>query len=246
MRPSVAAYLPAFTLRFEGRENGMYLDDHKAPDGSPDPLVTTGLGNLIDPIARALPLPWQHKADGSPASQDEIAAEWQLVKSLVDMAPYGGNAFSSYTSLCLSDAAIDALVQGVFTANERTLLGYFPGFESFPADGQLGIMSMGYAMGSGFPAFYPKFTAAANAGDWSTAAAESTIVQNAPAARNAANKLLFLNAANAGNVATLYYPGKPGSSLPKIVVAVAVAVGMGWGVWRLVTDTRDLWKGGGA
>jgi hypothetical protein len=244
MRPSVAAYLPAFTQRFEGRTHFMYLDNHKAADDAPDPLVTTGVGNLIDPVELALRLPWKN-ADGALASSADVRTEWELVKSLTDMASYGGQAFSSYTSLRLSDADVDALVAGKVASNERTLLAYFPGFETFPADAQLGIHSMAWAMGAAFSPGYPKFTAAANRGDWSTAAAESTIVENAPAARNAANKLLFLNAANGGNASTLYYPSKPGTTMPKIVAGIAVAVGAGWGAWRLITETRDLWKGGG-
>ena len=236
MRLAVLNAFAGFTGKFEGSLDFMYLDDHVAPDGSPDPLVTTGRGNLIDPVGAALALPWLHRGDDAPATQDEITAEWTTIKDLTDMAPYGGNAFRSYTSLYLAQVAIDDLDAATLAQNERVVSRYFPKWESFPADAQLGILSMAWAMGPGFPVGYPLFTIAANRGDWSTAAAESTIVKNPPAGRNAANKLLFTNAAHASNPDTLYYPRKAGSVAGKVVTVLALLGISGWGAWR-------AWKG---
>lgn len=66
MYQSVRDYFNTFQTKFEGYLPFMYLDVKN--------LVTTGMGNLIDPIGAASSLPWVHKSDGSPASPEEIAA----------------------------------------------------------------------------------------------------------------------------------------------------------------------------
>jgi hypothetical protein len=58
VRESVRAYFPILTAPLEGVCTWPYLDSRG--------LVTTGIGDLVDPIELALPLPW-HRADGSPA-----------------------------------------------------------------------------------------------------------------------------------------------------------------------------------
>jgi hypothetical protein len=232
VRASVLAAFPKFTTGFEGHLNFMYLDQHVGPDGSPDPLVTTGDGDLIDPVGAALVLPWVH-ADGTTASSDEVTAEWTKIKSLKDLAPYGGNAFRDYTTLHLTEEAIASKVRAQLLANERILRNYFPDWDDWPADAQMGALSMAWAMGAGFPDGYPKFTQAANRGDWATAAAESTITRNPPRDRNAADKLLFLNAAASNDPETLYYPGKPGVSVAKVLTVLALLGVTGWGYWRL-------------
>ena len=59
MRGAVRAAVLEFTARFEGSLPFMYLDFHHKGDGTLDPLVTTGRGNLIDPLGAALRLPWR-------------------------------------------------------------------------------------------------------------------------------------------------------------------------------------------
>src|SRR4029453_7562541 len=54
----------AFSRPLEGRVPWMYLDIKG--------LVTTGVGNLIDPVGLASKLPFVHKGDGSPASEVDI------------------------------------------------------------------------------------------------------------------------------------------------------------------------------
>ena len=43
-------------------------------------LVSTGLGNLIDPVGMATSLPWR-RLDGSLATREEIVAAWHKVKT---------------------------------------------------------------------------------------------------------------------------------------------------------------------
>src|SRR6202042_670124 len=79
----------------------------------------------------------------------------------------------------------------------------FPDFASFPAPAQTAILPMSWAMGSGFPARWPLFSAAVRAQDWAACAANCAIssVGNAGVIpRNNADRALFLQAAN-GDVA---------------------------------------------
>jgi GH24 family phage-related lysozyme (muramidase) len=238
MRAAVETNFRTFNEPFEGWLPHMYLDR--------EGYVTTGMGNNVDPISLALGLPWKN-ADGSAASQAEITSEWQLVKSRTDLEPHGGGAYGAITQLRLTSDDVTTLVGQKLAQIERDMRGMFPGWDGFPADAQMGILSMAWAMGDGefTAAKWPKFTAAANAGDWDTAAAES---QMAPTpgivARNAANELLFHNAATPGiDPETLYYPNTPATmttmptstgAIVGTVCAVLVLLGVaGWGFYKL-------------
>src|SRR6266480_95273 len=89
----------SFSQPLEGRVRWMYLDIKG--------LVTTGVGNLIDPVASALKLPFVHKGDGSPANEAEISAEWQRLKGNQALAQKRHTACEAITELRLTDAAID-------------------------------------------------------------------------------------------------------------------------------------------
>jgi len=163
-------------------------------------LVTTGVGNLIDPVSLALALPWL-KADGTPATQEEIQADWKRVKA---MQP--GQFWTHYqapNNLYLSDEAIDALVLAQLDKNANVLVGYFPDFASLPGGAQRAILSIAWAVGAGFPPKWPNFSAAVRAHDWVSAANNSSIsAANNPGIkpRNEANKAALLAAASGGDV----------------------------------------------
>jgi GH24 family phage-related lysozyme (muramidase) len=188
MLPEVRAGFPAFTARFEGRIAWMYCDIKG--------LVTTGVGNLIDPIGLAIGLPWL-RPDGSRASEDEIRAEWARVKAMG-----GGLVASRYrsdTGLHLDDDAIDALVLSHLDGDAQVLAVTFPDFPTFPGQAQTAILSMSWAMGAGFPARWPLFSAAVRARDWARCAATCAInAKGNPgvAPRNDADRQLFLQAAD--------------------------------------------------
>lgn len=203
MYPSVLAAYRAFSTTFEGMVSWMYTDVKN--------LVTTGMGNLIDPISSATSLTWQHGANGPVASADEVAQAWQAVKSS-GLAGIGGGSsrFQELSDLRLSDASIDSLIASKLASNESILRTRFPGYDAWPADAQLGLLSMAWAMG---PAFhFPKFMAAVNQvrPDFRTAATEShmnDVGNPGLTPRNAANYQLFTNAADALDA------GKPLSEL---------------------------------
>jgi hypothetical protein len=204
MRDRVIAHWATFNEPLESREHNMYLDVKG--------LVSTGIGNLIDAtrtpltaptdqeramsLAMAGELDWLNP-DGLSASPDEVAAEWDMVKSRMDLAPRGGGAFRDITTLRITDEEIDRFVLLKVDQFETFLKGRteFADFDNWPADAQLGLLSMAWGMGPAFK--FPKFQAFVAAGDFENAATEcrfnpeiGTIVK-----RNDLDQQCFRNAA---------------------------------------------------
>jgi GH24 family phage-related lysozyme (muramidase) len=193
VRDEVRSTWADWSKNFEGRTPTMYQDVKG--------LITTGIGNLIDPMSMALGLPWL-KPDGTPATQEEIEAEWHRVKSM--SAGQYWTKYRTSNELHLSDEAIDALVLKQLDANAIVLQRYFPDFAVLPAGAQRAILSIAWAVGAGFPPKWPNFTAAIRAHDYVKAADNSSIntTGNAGVApRNAANKAALLEAASSEAVA---------------------------------------------
>jgi GH24 family phage-related lysozyme (muramidase) len=193
MYQSVREAFVEFSTQFEGRVRYMYVDMKD--------LVTIGIGNLIDPIALALPLPFVFKSDQfTVASQDDITADWNAVKSNPSLAQRGFRACDGVTKLMLTDDSIDTLVLSKLDSFATTLeqTNEFSSLDSWPADAQLGILSMAWAMGPAFGAGWPAFRTACANQDWTTAAANCRMndADNPGLTpRNVANWVLFLNAA---------------------------------------------------
>lgn len=226
MKASVLAAFPSFSTKFEGRLPYMYTDVKG--------LVTTGIGNLIDPLPSALVLPWKH-ADGSGASRDEITSEWQTIKNA--WPGIQSAATRSIVTLHLDPSDIDWLVAEKAKANEAYLRSRFPDFDYWPADAQLALHSMAWAMGPAFK--FPKFEAAAQKQEFATAAIESHMNAAGNAGlvpRNAANVILFNNAEAVvragGDREVLYYPNSvtasqippAGGSKAKQIAMIALLV----------------------
>ena len=190
MYDSVRDLFPSFSKEFEGRVPFMYLDIRG--------LVTVGVGNLIDPVSQALELPFVHEGKGDAASRAEIEAEWQMLKSQLQLAHQGHQACESITRLRLTEAAIDELIIARLHSNEVLLRKRFIEWDSWPADAQLGVLSMAWALGPGFPSKWPKFTAAIKTKDFDGAAAHCRMHEAdnlGVKPRNDADQLLFTNAA---------------------------------------------------
>jgi GH24 family phage-related lysozyme (muramidase) len=220
MQPSVRAAFVNYISPFEGKTNFMYTDSKG--------LVTTGIGNLIDPVSVALTVPWKNP-DGSLADSETVQAEWQLVKNSFP----GVQSFAdeSITKLRISEQDIQNLVESRLKDDEFYLMGQlnYPGYTDWPADAQLGLLDMAWNMGAGFN--FPKFKAAANAQDFATAAVESHC-SNCDAKRNAAHGLQFNNAAQVVSQgldrSVLYYPSTPvttpsGGRIGGVVAVIAAA-----------------------
>ena len=217
MFQSVQSGFRAFNTPFEGSIPFMYLDIKG--------LVTVAVGNLIDPVelAQALPFRFRNKpgiaTPGAPATADHIATEWQNLKNNASLAQEGYTACERITQLELSDDSIDALILDRLTQNESFLKRqqWFQNFDAWPADAQLGLLSMAWAMGPAGPGEFPNFREACQIGNFNGAAAECRMNEAGNPGlipRNRANFALFSNAAVvlAGNaqglfqLTSLYYP----------------------------------------
>jgi len=186
IKPVVRSNFLRFNTKFEGVIPFCYLDCKG--------LVTIGVGNLIDPVSLAKPLPFLH-LNGNPASIDEIVEEWTRIKNNHELAQKGAGAAKGFCSLRLDEAGISNLVDDKLTQMVDMLAKRFP-ISTWPADAQLAVCSMSWAMGPGF--HFPKFEMAVTQGDFWTASTECAInATGNPGVvpRNAANKMLLENAA---------------------------------------------------
>lgn len=217
MHASVLAKWHQFSLPLEGYVDCMYVDVKN--------LVTTAVGILIDPVGAALRLPWK-LPDGTLANDAQIREQWLTLKHhpglplkpggpLVPLPKLHWKTAAKLTTLRLTDADIDALVVGKLLDNERYLRKAFPGWDAWPADAQLGALSMAWAVGPGFPKIFSNFTRYANEGDWLAAKVSCKIkATNNPGLvpRNRHNELCFDNAATVLgrnlDVSELHWPGK--------------------------------------
>lgn len=208
MRQSVRDGFFDFTTPLEGIVKWMYLDVKG--------LVTVGVGNLLPNEASAAALPFFR--DGSPNSLVDDATKrqgWRDVKARQDLKLKLYTFFEPVCNLRLSTDNIRALVNSKLSSNETILLGVFPDFPNWPADAQLGLMSMAWALGPAFSPHWPNFTAACRSRDFAAAATNCRISETGNPGiipRNQANQLLFQNASKVENpdngydFNTLYYP----------------------------------------
>jgi len=184
-----------FTLPMEGKVAWMYQDTLGK--------VTIALGYLIDTEADALAVPSQgavftRKQDGGVADPAEISAEWNAVKS--DSLHTGhANQYEGLTNLRIGDDGCAILTQVRLQAFESALLQTpeFSDLGTWPADAQLALFSMAWAMG---PAFaqggrWPLFRSSCASHDWIAATANCNMSDAWLTKRNAVDRGLFRNAA---------------------------------------------------
>ncbi len=221
--PSVLAAFVSFTTPLEGSENFMYQDDRG--------FVTTGIGNKIDPVEQALGLPWQ--VDGRLLSQDEIRAQWQIVKANTNPTLMStGAANIPGNTARLTAAAVSDLVQSKVKTFATILLQYFPNVASWPADGQLGLLGVAWATGPSLPlvSYMAPFVAAVRADDFATMAATAHW-SNITAKRKAQLELLFENAAAVAqrglDTTLLNWPTRITAGMALTAAGTATAVGVG-------------------
>ena len=190
MQDSVASVFAEFSTQFEGRVRYMYADAIGK--------VTIGVGNLIDPVELALPLPFVFKSGGQSADEDAIRTDFTTIKSDPSLAQRGHLACENITRLMLTDSDIDDLVRSKAAQFEDHLRGRdpFSGYDDWSADAQLGLLSMAWALGPAFT--FPHFQSACAAGQWVAAADQSHMNDSLGGSlvhRNAANRALFRDAA---------------------------------------------------
>lgn len=190
MRASVRAAFVGYSTPLEGLLNFQYLDELG--------LVTTAMGDLIDPMSLALTLEWVNKKTGAVASKQTVINEWLRVKAAQSLRKLGGGAFAQLTTLKLTDASIDMVIDQRLDLNDSMLTRSFPGYVDWPSDGQLGLLGMAWSMGPAFRPKFPKFAAACDALDFDTASIECKEDETGNpglVARNRDQAILFKNAA---------------------------------------------------
>jgi hypothetical protein len=215
MQASAQSVWFKFISPYEGVVPYMYLDTRQ--------LVTVGVGNLIEPLNLALVLPFQFKVTntlgitpGRLATHAEIEAEWKHLKNhpmAGVLAHYGHTRCRGETNLELSTASQQQLFWTKTSSTEMGLRQRFPSWDRWPADAQLGLLAMGWGLGTGPLGLgrFTKFNAACSKQDFDAAADESNI-SSWPADRNGASVRLFRNAARVVSnpkqylVSALYYP----------------------------------------
>lgn len=190
MRSSVLPGFMRLTADFEGGQqtNFMYLDGLG--------LVTTAFGVLIDPVSAALACPWV-KPDGSAATQAEVVAAWNRVKSQQNMKLRGGMAFKPLTNLRLTEEGAQLVVGRKLQQAESAMRRRFPGWDDFGADAQLFALSFCWAIGPAWPTKFPKCAEFYGKRDYLAAAQEAHISEVGNPGikpRNAANLVLLRNA----------------------------------------------------
>ncbi len=237
MHPSVIAGWRQFNEPNEGWLNFMYTDDEAPSDAFPSGIVTVGMGNALESVEAAQALPFVNP-DGSPADGATIAAQYEAVRtgprdSSVNAGPL--------TTIRLPDAAVQALVEKALAADEAELRRYFPGWDEFPADAQMAVLSKAWAMGPGFAAGFPQFTADMNAGRFSPAGVTDGKYRGVGTQRRQAQEAQCLQ--NAQTVVdedlvryVLYWPGTPvamaaatvGAMMAGLVFGVGLLVSPAW------------------
>jgi GH24 family phage-related lysozyme (muramidase) len=224
MWPSVVTNWVKFNQNLEGVLPYMYLDILG--------YVTTGMGNLIDPVSEALALPWLTPA-GTLASSAEVIAAWNTVDALRSdpkgqkqtsgPATHYGQAFAQYTTIRLNAAGIQQAIATTLAADEAVVKTYYPKWAVWPADGQATVMSMAWAMGASstvFPGAFHQFNAAVNAGDFQGAIAYAGFKGTGVGPRIAQDKVCLANAQQVINQgldpSVLYWPKQlsPGPTPP--------------------------------
>lgn len=161
MKQAVIDNFYGWSKQFEGEVPWMYLDIKG--------LVTTGIGNLIDPAPTAIGLPWQEES-GALAGAARIRSVWNAVKSHKECATRGYRYARQFCPLQLSSDAITQLVRGKLAANWAFMNKQYPkvfaNSEQWPAKAQLATSGMAWAIGAGMPGIFKQWSMHAAAQDW--------------------------------------------------------------------------------
>jgi hypothetical protein len=224
-----------FNSPLEGKVNFMYLDVKG--------WVSTGVGNKIDETAAELSAPSaaeraaslvmanqiEWTAGGVVASEDQVAQDWDTVKSRLDLAPLGHTQFEGITALRVSDEEISRLVADKAAEMETVLTGRpeFVDFATWPASAQIATLSMCWGMGPMFR--FPTFQGLVAARDWAGAAEQCHFTPDVGTIvfRNKLDRMHLLNAASAEA------QGLPAEQLS---VSLAEVLGVQHGLWMLGFD----------
>jgi GH24 family phage-related lysozyme (muramidase) len=210
-RASVVDRFVPFSVEFEGAILTMYCDVLG--------YVTVGIGNLINTVADAQRCLFVHRVTRAPATQAEIAREWQMMHANRDvLGRQGWTAAARVATLELTMDGLDNVVFGKLHEVDADLTRHFPEYPAWNASAQLATISMVWAMGGAFFGTptddrFPRWEAAMRRQDFAGAALQCRMKEDGNPGlvpRNRANKLLFETAAKVRDVGSdpdvLHYP----------------------------------------
>ena len=162
MRTSVRQRLISFQESHELSVSWMYKDSKG--------LVSTGIGFLINGSAdQAIAIGgWVDKGSGMTATNQEIRDEWQMIKDR--SGPCDWRTMEALTNLRLPRKVIDDHVIKLAQSNINWLKSHGHDWDAYPADGQLGLLSLAWnGLGK-----YPRCLEVIKNGNWFYAAGEAT------------------------------------------------------------------------
>ncbi len=191
MKPAVLGNFRRYTRPLEGNVPWLYLDVEGAP--------TTGNGFIVLTPNDSKKLPWVRRSDRQLATPMEIEAEWRRIKARPDLAKAGALEAGKVAQLYLPDPAIGAMTRERLLANEKAIVAAarISNWAEWPADAQLGLMSLCWIGVGTVLGKFPKFLAAAREMDFATCSLECDIdATGNPGipARNVAQRLCFRHA----------------------------------------------------
>lgn len=199
MRPSVLDGFERLSEPIEGKAPHMYLCSAG--------IVTTAVGVALETVGEALTLPWM--LDGRRAGLDVVAADWMRIHARQDLRGTGGLSLrqQAVTRVRLTEGGIRDTVAHALAAAEVACSHRWEDWDTWPADAQLGALSLCWAVGgAGATGRAPRdparnfvrFAAACEARDWALAGHESRLSEAGNPGvrpRNAAQVILLANAA---------------------------------------------------
>ena len=180
--------LCAELLRWESCRPHMYVDGRG--------FVATGVGHALPTVDAAIALPWRHRATGLSATPAEIQRAFVRVRAL-------GPRQKTLSYRLASDLVLPAGVAGDLAIGriERDVLPWLRrlcrGFRRYPLPARRALVDMAFDLGlAGLARFRNLITACAQR-DFATAA-NHCHRRGSRETRNAAMRILFLEAANVG------------------------------------------------
>jgi GH24 family phage-related lysozyme (muramidase) len=189
-RPAInaARSLCAEILRWESCRRHMYVDTRG--------VVATGVGHALPTAEVAMALPWRHRATELAATPAEVRRAFARVRAL-------GPRQRTLAYRLASDLVLAAGVAGdlAIARIERDVLPglrrLFAGFDGYPLPARRALVDMAFDLGLAALANFRNLIAACARGDFTTAA-NHCHRRASREPRNAATRLLFLEAANLG------------------------------------------------
>ena len=163
-QPYKISYIP-FCRQFEGNICHMYLDSDTPGN------VTTGNGFLIPSATAACTFPFYLPGLHTPATAQEIAAEYWRVKAMPSSRP--ASFYDAPSALQLKQEDIDAHLLAELDKLDEGLSAGIAGFEALPDAWKMALIDMAWNLGlSGLLEGYPEMLAAIQAGNGQEAAAQ--------------------------------------------------------------------------